>query len=45
MEERQFAIETPIGSVASDSGNHVIDVISVSGVILLFLVVKYIMGR
>jgi hypothetical protein len=45
MEERQFSIETPIGSVTSDSGNHAIDVISVSGVILFFLVIKYIIGR
>ena len=29
LKVRQFKIETPIGSVESDSGNHMIDVFSV----------------
>ena len=33
MDQREFVIETPIGSVKSDSGNHAIDVISVVGAI------------
>tara|TARA_R110002020_G_scaffold227539_13_gene438187 strand:- start:4787 stop:4951 length:165 start_codon:yes stop_codon:yes gene_type:complete len=36
----QFKIETPVGSVESDSGNHTIDVLSVVGIIVLILVVK-----
>ena len=38
---QQFKIETPIGSVESDSGNHVIDVASVIIVIsAIFIVYK-----
>ena len=37
---KQFKIETPIGSVESDSGNHFVDVISVVGIIIAFFVVK-----
>ena len=34
----RFKIETPVGTVESDSGNHMVDVISVVGVIgLLYL--------
>ena len=29
VEERDFSIETPIGSIKSDSGNHFVDVMSV----------------
>ena len=29
IDERQFSIATPIGSVTSDSGNHLGDVLSV----------------
>ena len=32
---KQFKIETPIGSVESDSGNHLIDVGSVVVIIVL----------
>ena len=27
MEDREFSIETPIGSIKSDSGNHLVDII------------------
>ena len=32
INERAFVIESPVGSIKSDSGNHAIDVISVVGV-------------
>ena len=35
IEEREFTIETPMGSVSSDSGNHLVDVISVVGIVLI----------
>ena len=34
MEDRQFSIETPVGSISSDSGNHFTDVATVLGVIV-----------
>ena len=37
---QQFKIETPIGSVESDSGNHIVDVISVLVVISVFFIAK-----
>jgi len=36
----RFKIETPIGSVESDSGNHLIDIVSVSFIIIIVLVFK-----
>ena len=36
----RFKIETPIGSVESDSGNHLVDVVSVLFVIIVVLVFK-----
>ena len=41
----QFKIETPIGSVESDSGNHGIDVLSVVLIIGLIFIGKKILGR
>tara|TARA_R110002012_G_scaffold59007_1_gene153970 strand:- start:1451 stop:1600 length:150 start_codon:yes stop_codon:yes gene_type:complete len=35
-----FKVETPVGSFESDSGNHVVDVISVTVVILVVLMFK-----
>ena len=42
---KQFKIETPIGSVESDSGNHLIDVGSVVVIIVLMYIVKLIVGK
>ena len=39
-DSREFRIETPVGTVVSDSGNHFLDIISVVGVIVLLLVLK-----
>ena len=42
---QQFKIETPIGSVESDSGNHLVDIASIIVVIVVFFVIKKIMGK
>ena len=42
-EVRKIKIETPLGSVESDSGNHLVDVVTVIGIILVFFVFKRIM--
>ena len=41
----QFKIQTPIGSVESDSGNHLIDVGSVIAIVALIYIVKLIVGK
>ena len=44
MEERpkleSFRVETPVGTIESDSGNHIVDIISVVGVILVLYIFK-----
>ena len=40
VDDREFSIETPIGTIASDSGNHFIDIISVLGVIIVLFIFK-----
>tara|TARA_R100001530_G_scaffold109529_1_gene76905 strand:+ start:476 stop:616 length:141 start_codon:yes stop_codon:yes gene_type:complete len=42
-EPKKLKIETPIGSVESDSGNHLVDVVTVVGFILVFFIFKRIM--
>ena len=42
---KSFKVETPIGTVESDSGNHMIDIISVVGVIALFYIGKKLVGK
>jgi len=42
---QQFKIETPIGSVESDSGNHLVDVGTVVVVIVVFFIVKKLVGK
>ena len=41
----QFKIQTPIGSVESDSGNHLIDVGTVIIVIAILYIVKRIVSK
>ena len=45
MEDREFTIETPIGSITSDSGNHYVDIVSVVGVILVIYIFKIIIKK
>ena len=42
---QRMKIETPIGAIESDSGNHVIDVISVLGIIILVLIGKKLLSK
>ena len=42
---QKIKIETPIGNIESDSGNHFVDVISVVGIILVFVALKYIISK
>tara|TARA_X000001382_G_scaffold130917_2_gene127834 strand:+ start:4822 stop:4962 length:141 start_codon:yes stop_codon:yes gene_type:complete len=42
---QQFKIQTPVGSIESDSGNHFVDVITVVGVIVLYLIAKKVLGK
>ena len=40
-----FKVETPIGTLESDSGSHIVDVISVVGVIGILYIGKRILWR
>ena len=40
-----FKVETPLGSLESDSGNHIVDVISVFGVIIVLYLFKIIFKK
>ena len=40
-----FKVETPMGTLESDSGNHIVDIISVVGVILVLYIAKRILGK
>ena len=42
---KKMTIVTPMGSIESDSGNHLVDVISVVGVVLIFVALKYIISK
>ena len=42
---KRFKIETPIGSLESDSGNHIVDVISVVVVVIVLYLAKYMFKR
>ena len=41
----QFKIETPVGSVESDSGNHAIDVLSVISIIVIIYILQKFMRK
>ena len=40
-----FKVETPLGSLESDSGNHIVDVISVVVVIGILYLAKRMLGQ
>ena len=42
---KKMTIVTPMGSIESDSGNHFVDVISVVGVMLIFVVLRYVLKK
>ena len=35
-----FKVETPLGSLESDSGNHIVDVITIMGCIIVLYILK-----
>ena len=39
-EPKKMSIETPLGKLESDSGNHLIDVLSIGFVIVIFFMMK-----
>ena len=43
--QKKMTIVTPMGSIESDSGNHFVDVITVVGVVLIFVALKYIISK
>jgi len=45
MEDREFTIETPVGSISSDSGNHMVDIVSVLGAIIILYIVKKVISK
>tara|TARA_R110002020_G_scaffold475448_1_gene710107 strand:+ start:791 stop:961 length:171 start_codon:yes stop_codon:yes gene_type:complete len=42
---KKFKIETPVGTLESDSGSHFVDVISVLGVIVVLYIGKKLVGK
>ena len=44
-DDREFSIETPVGTIKSDSGNHFVDVMSVILVISILFIGKVIIKK
>ena len=42
---QRMKIETPIGSIESDSGNHYLDILSVLGVIVAIMILKKVISK
>jgi len=42
---KKLTIVTPMGSLESDSGNHFVDVITVLGVIVAFMLLKKLVSK
>jgi len=42
---KKMTIVTPMGSLTSDSGSHLVDVITVFGVILAFVILKKLVSK
>ena len=40
-----FKVETPLGSLESDSGNHTVDVLTIMGCIIVLYIIKRIYFR
>ena len=45
LQSKKMSIETPIGKIESDSGNHMIDVISIMGVIAILYIGKKLVDK
>ena len=42
---QRIKIETPIGNIESDSGNHFVDVVTVLGFVVAFMILKKIISK
>ena len=42
---KKMRIETPIGAIESDSGNHLVDVGSVLGVVVVLFILKKVISK
>ena len=42
---QRIKIETPMGSIESDSGNHLVDVVTVLGFVVAFMILKKIISK
>lgn len=42
---KKMTIVTPLGSLESDSGNHLVDVATVLGTILVFVILKKLVSK
>ena len=42
---KKMTIVTPMGSIESDSGNHLVDVVTVLGVIVALMILKKIISK
>ena len=42
---QRVRIETPIGAIESDSGNHYLDVITVLGFVVAFMILKKVISK
>ena len=45
IKPKKFKIETPVGSLESDSGNHIVDVVSVVIVIVVLYLAKHLFKK
>ena len=45
LQSKKMSIETPIGTIESDSGNHYLDVISIIGVIAVLYIGKKLVDK
>ena len=45
LQSKKMSVETPIGTLESDSGNHYIDVISIIGVIAILYIGKKLVDK
>ena len=45
MQPKKFKIDTPVGSLESDSGNHIVDVISIIIVVIVLYIGKHLFDK
>ena len=45
LQPKKFKIDTPVGSLESDSGNHIVDVISIVIVVVVLYIGKHLFDK